>query len=78
MTKVLIYTTPACVYCQMAKKFFKDHRVAYKEKDVSVDDKAREEMVEKSGQLRAPVIDIDGRIIVGFDEETLSELLGVK
>ncbi len=62
----------------MAKKFFKDHRVAYKEKDVSVDDKAREEMVEKSGQLSAPVIDIDGRIIVGFDEETLSELLGVK
>ncbi len=75
MTKVLIYTTPACIYCQMAKKFFKDHDVAYEEKDVSVDDKAREEMVEKSGQLGAPVVDIDGRIIVGFDEEKLSKIL---
>ncbi len=76
--KVVIYTTPKCVYCKMTKDFFRQNNISYKEKDVSVDDKAREEMVEKSGQLRAPVIDIDGRIIVGFDEETLSELLGVK
>ncbi|MCX6813182.1 MAG: glutaredoxin family protein [Candidatus Azambacteria bacterium] len=78
MTKILIYTTPACIYCQMAKKFFKDQSIAYEEKDVSVDNKAREEMVEKSGQLGAPVIDIDGKIIVGFDKEMLSKLLNVK
>ncbi len=78
MTKVLIYTTPACIYCQMAKKFFKDHSITYEEKDVSVDDKAREEMVEKSGQLGVPVIDIDGKIIVGFDKEILLKLLNVK
>ncbi len=62
----------------MAKKFFKDHSITYEEKDVSVDDKAREEMVEKSGQLGAPVIDIDGKIIVGFDKEILLKLLNVK
>jgi len=78
VTKVLIYTTPNCIYCQMAKKFFKDHYVAYEEKDVSVDGKVREEMVEKSGQLGAPVIDIDGRIIIGFDKEMLLKLLNVK
>ena len=59
----------------MAKKFFKDHHVAYEEKDVSVDGKVREEMVEKSGQLGAPVIDIDDRIIIGFDEAAIKELL---
>ncbi len=55
----------------MAKEFFKQNNISYEEKDVSVDDSAREAMIEKSGQLGVPVIDIDGKIIVGFDEEEL-------
>jgi len=78
MAKIIIYTTPECVYCQMTKEFFKQNNISYEEKDVSVDDGAREEMVEKSGQMGVPVIDIEGKIIVGFDEKKLSELLGVK
>jgi len=73
--KVVIYTTPECVYCKMTKEFFRQNNISYEEKDVSVDDKAREEMVEKSGQLGAPVVDIDGRIIVGFNEAAIKELL---
>ncbi len=73
--KVVIYTTPECAYCKMIKEFFRQNNISYEEKNVSVDDEAREEMVEKSGQLGAPVVDIDGRIIVGFDKEALKELL---
>jgi len=62
----------------MAKEFFKKNNVAYEEKDISSDDEAREEMVAKSGQLGAPVIDVDDEIIVGFDERKLSKLIGVK
>ena len=62
----------------MTKEFFRQNSISYEEKDVSVDDKARDEMVEKSGQLGVPVIDIDGKIIVGFDKEMLSEILGIK
>jgi glutaredoxin-like YruB-family protein len=78
MQKVIIYTTPSCPYCQMAKAFFKEHNVSYEEKDVSVDEKAVEEMIHKSGQLGVPVIDIDGQIVIGFDKEALSELLNIK
>ena len=78
MAKIIIYTTPTCVYCKMTKEFFKEHNVSYEEKDVSTDDKARDEMVEKSGQLGVPVIEIDGKITVGFDKEKISELLGIK
>jgi glutaredoxin-like YruB-family protein len=78
MAKVIIYTTPSCPYCQMAKAFFKEHNVSYEEKDVSVDEKAVEEMIHKSGQLGVPVIDIDGQIVIGFDKEALSELLNIK
>ena len=76
--KIILYTAPGCVYCQMVKDFFKLNNIFYEEKDVSVDEKAREEMVAKSGQLGVPVVDIDDKIIVGFDKEMLLELLNVK
>ena len=78
MPKITIYTTPECAYCKLTKDFFRQNNISYEEKDVSVDDRAREEMVAKSGQLGAPVIDIDGKVIIGFDKEMLSKLLNVK
>ncbi len=76
--KIIIYTTPDCVYCKIAKEFFERNSVSFENKDVSVDDKAREEMIKKSDQLGVPVIDIDGKIIVGFDEEKLSAILNTQ
>lgn len=78
MQKVTIYTTPTCAYCKMTKSFFKEHNVAYEEKDVANDQAMAEEMVKKSGQMAVPVIDIDGELTVGFDKERLSELLHLK
>ena len=77
MKKVTIYSTPTCVYCKMVKEFFKESKIDYTEKDVSVDDKAREEMVDKSHQMGVPVIDIEGEIFVGFDKDILSNALGI-
>jgi len=62
----------------MAKAFFKENGVAYEEKDVTVDDKAREEMIQKSGSMAAPVIDVDGQVVVGFDKAELAKLIGLK
>jgi len=78
MHKVTIYSTPTCVYCKMAKEFFTKNGVAYEEHNVASDLKAREDMVGKSHQLGVPVIDIDGSIIVGFDERSLEQALGLK
>ncbi len=74
---VTIYTTPSCVYCKMAKAFFAEHNVGYEEKNVTEDDAARDAMIQKSGQMGVPVIDIDGKIVVGFDEEAVGKLLGI-
>ncbi|MDP2629095.1 MAG: glutaredoxin family protein [Candidatus Harrisonbacteria bacterium] len=73
--KVLIYTTPTCVYCKMTKQYFKDNNIQYEEKNVVDDDSAREEMVAKSGQLGVPVIDIDGEIHVGFNKPEIEKAL---
>ncbi|MBI2630937.1 glutaredoxin family protein [Candidatus Nomurabacteria bacterium] len=78
MKKVTIYTTPTCVYCKMTKAFFKEHNVSYEEKNVAEDADARREMIERSGQMGVPVVDIDGDVSVGFDKERLSRLLNIK
>lgn len=77
MEKVKIYTTPSCVYCKMAKDFFKENNIVYEEFDVAEDAAKREEMIQKSGQLGVPVIEIGGELIIGFDKEKIRQLLGI-
>lgn len=76
--KVKIYTTPTCSWCAREKQFFKEHKILYQEVDVSSDQKAAEEMIEKTGQMGVPVTEIDGQIVVGFDEPRLRTLLKIK
>ena len=78
MKKAIIYTTPTCTYCKMAKEFFEKNNISYEEKDVWQDEKARDEMIAKSNQLGVPVIDIEGDIVIGFNQNKLSELLAIK
>lgn len=75
--KVIVYSTPTCPWCFKAKDFLKEKGIRFVDKDVASDKAAREEMMEKSGQMGVPVIDIDGQIIVGFDKEKIEELLGL-
>jgi len=75
MAKIKIYSTPTCVYCRMAKEFFKQNNLPYEEVNVAEDDAAREEMVQKSHQLGVPVIDVDGEIFVGFDKRGITKAL---
>ena len=76
--KVTIYSTPTCVYCEMAKDFFAENGIKYENFDVAADVVKRKEMMEKSGQLGVPVIMVGDDLIVGFNEDRLKELLGVK
>ena len=78
MKSVKIYSTPTCVYCKMAKEFFKKNNIQYQEYNVAEDEKAREEMVEKSHQLGVPVIDVDGEVFVGFNRPELERVLGLR
>ena len=72
---VIIYTTPTCPYCTMAKMFLKEHGVSFVEKNVAQDRAAANEMIEKSGQMSVPTIDINGEIIVGFDRDAIKKVL---
>ncbi|MDI6603433.1 MAG: Uxx-star family glutaredoxin-like (seleno)protein [Patescibacteria group bacterium] len=75
---VKVYTTPSCPYCLTLKAFLKKNNIKFVEIDVSQDKKAQEEMIEKSGQMGVPVIEIGDQIVVGFDKEKISKLLIIK
>ena len=75
--KITIYSTPTCHYCNLAKDFFGEKGIKYEEFNVAVDLAKRQEMVEKSGQMGVPVIDIGGKIVSGFDETEILKILGL-
>lgn len=77
MANVIIYSTPTCPFCKMTKDYLKSRKVDFKDIDVSVDQKAAKEMVDKSGQMSVPVIEIGDKIIVGFDKKEIDKALGL-
>lgn len=75
--KIIVYSTPTCPYCVYAKTFFKEMGVSYEDVDVSKDRARAIEMVEKSGQMGVPVIDIGGKIVIGFRPDEFKSLLNI-
>jgi len=72
---VVVYSTPSCSYCAMVKDFLKKKSVTFQEYDVSRDQRRADEMVRKSGQMGVPVVDVNGRIIVGFRQAEIESAL---
>lgn len=72
---VMVYSTPTCPYCRQVKDYLAEKGISFTDHNVATDLDARNAMVQKSGQLGVPVIDIDGQIVVGFNRNKLDELL---
>lgn len=73
--RVIVFSTPTCSYCNLAKKYFRQNNIQFRDVDVSRDAAAARDMVRRSGQMGVPVIDIGGKIIVGFDKPKINQLL---
>ncbi len=74
---VKIYSTPTCPYCIRAKQFLKDNNIEFEDIDVSTNPDKAKEIVDKSGQMGVPILDIDGKIITGFDKEAIQKALNL-
>jgi glutaredoxin-like YruB-family protein len=72
---VTIYSTPTCSYCNLAKDYFKQNNIQFTDYNVARDLQKADEMVKKSGQMGVPVIDINGKIIVGFNQPEIDKAL---
>ncbi|MCS6829579.1 MAG: glutaredoxin family protein [bacterium] len=76
--RVIVFSTPNCPYCNMAKRYLRERGVRFRDVDVSRDPAAARDMVRRSGQQGVPVIDINGKIVVGFDRVKINQLLGLR
>lgn len=75
--RVVVFTTPTCSWCRRTKTYLRERQVTFREVDVSRDPTAARDLVRRTGQTGVPVIDIDGRTIVGFDRPQIDRLLGL-
>ncbi|HHV29951.1 glutaredoxin family protein [Acetivibrio mesophilus] len=73
---VIVYTTPTCPWCTRVKEYLNQNDVQYREVNVASDRNAAMEMIQKSGQRGVPVVEIDGNIVVGFDQAKIDSLIG--
>ncbi|MFH1056012.1 MAG: Uxx-star family glutaredoxin-like (seleno)protein [Candidatus Altiarchaeota archaeon] len=74
--EIIVYSTPTCPYCRMAKEYLNGKNVKFREIDVAQDRKAAKEMIELSGQMGVPQIVIGEKVIVGFDRDEIDKALG--
>jgi glutaredoxin 3 len=72
---VIIYSSPTCAFCHMAKEYFDDKDVKYAEKDITTDEKAFQFVVDEVGQAATPVITINDTVIIGFDRLKIDDAL---
>ncbi len=75
MVSVKIYSTPGCPWCKKTKALLKENKIEYADIDVSADEAKAKEMLTKSNQMGVPVLDVDGKIIIGYDEKKIKEAL---
>ena len=75
--KVIVYSTATCPYCIMIKNFLTEQKIPFENIDVGKDREAAKAMIEKSGQMGVPVVDIDGTIIIGFNKPEIIKALGI-
>jgi len=75
---VKVFSTNFCPYCKMAKEFLKEKNIPFEDVNVQENQEAARELVEKSGQMGVPVIEIDGEIVIGFNVERIKSILKIE
>jgi len=70
--KIRLFVKPYCGWCDEVVRWLARHGIGHETLDVIADDRAHEEMYRLSGQTRAPVIEVDGRVLADFGAQELA------
>ena len=74
-TMIRLFTTTHCPSCSLTKKYLTDKKISFKEINLDNDMQAAQEMVELSGQLSVPVLDVNGEIVIGYNRPAIEHAL---
>ena len=72
---VIIYSTPTCHFCHLAKDYFASLNIPYEMLDISMSEDLQKKVFEMTGKLAVPVIEIGDTVQVGFSEKTIEPVL---
>ncbi len=72
--KVVLFTSPTCKWCSVAKNYFKTQGIKFKAIDITKDAKAANDC-QKHGCRGVPVVLIGSKWICGFDQKTIEKTL---
>jgi len=73
--EVTVYITSWCPACRMTTDYLKKKQIPFTVKDIEKNEAYMREMIQKVGAYRGvPVLDINGRILLGFNPEALDRL----
>jgi monothiol glutaredoxin len=71
--KIIAYLKPTCGWSQGVRAVLRKYDLPYEDRDIINDPSQRQEMVEKSGQMLSPCVEIDGKVLAdvsGAEVET--------
>lgn len=77
-SRVIVFSTPTCHYCTLAKKYLRRHGINFREVDISRNPSAARDIKRRTGQMGVPVLEIGGKMIVGFDKPKINRLLDIR
>lgn len=78
MAKIIVYTKTGCGWCAGVLDLLRDRKINFEERNVTDSKEYFNEMEQKSGQTKAPTLEIDGEIVPDTDADAVARLLEEK
>jgi len=73
--KVIAYLKPTCGWSQGVRAVLRKYDLAYEDRDIINDPAQRQEMIERSGQMLSPCVEIDGQMLADVSGDEVEAYL---
>jgi glutaredoxin len=77
MSKPTIFTQNDCPPCKIVKMFLNEYQIEFTEKNITLDQKAKDELTQVYGAFSTPTVIVNDEVIIGFDLKRLSKALKI-
>ena len=72
---IIAYLKPTCGWSNGVRAILKKYDLSYEDRDIINDPRQRQEMIEKSGQMLSPCVEVNGRMLADISGEELEAYL---
>jgi glutaredoxin len=73
--KIIAYLKPSCGWSMGVRAVLQKYDLPYQDRDIINDPAQRQEMIEKSGQMLSPCVEVDGRMLADISGDEVEAYL---